>query len=221
MRIGAGLCPALMGLVLWTAAAGPGAAQTFSHKLMSDRVNGEHTDLASEIAPVEFGPLMVHLSSPGHTLEVLEHELRLGPAADGSEHAQVWARYQGEADLVAELVIAGMTSEIEDHIELPLQEFEVSGRVELAREGDGYQITVLEAPSYVEVEVKSDLGAQMETLCQGFAVMTLGTFDCDGVGRAFSRVRLPLPEPGESYFVAAAELTQQERRQVEAYLRER
>ena len=48
--------------------------------------------------------------------------------------------------------------------------------------------------------------------------MTLGTFDCGGVNQAFSRVRLPLPQPGESYFVAASDLTQEERRQVETYL---
>lgn len=204
-----------------TVTADPGAAQAYSHQLVSDRVNGEHADLASEIEPVEFGPLVVEISSPHHRLEVLEHELRLGPEADGSDRAQVWVRYQGEADLLAELVVAGMTSEIEDHIELPLQELEVSGRIELVREEEGYRVTVLEAPSHVEVEVESDLGAQLETLCQGFAIMTLGTFDCDALGRALSRLRLPLPEPGESYFVAASALTQQEHRQVEAYLRER
>lgn len=207
-----------MGLVLGALLAGLGAAQSFSHRLVSDRVNGEHENLASEIAPVEFGPLLVYLSSPEHRLQVLEHELRLGSAADGTDWARVWVRFQGDADLVAELVVAGMTSEIEDHLELPLQELELSGRIELAREGDGYRVTLVEAPSHVEVEVESDLGTQMETLCEGFAVMTLGTFDCGGVSQAFSRVRLPLPQPGESYFVAASDLTQEERRQVETYL---
>ena len=71
-----------MGLVLGALLAGLGAAQSFSHRLVSDRVNGEHENLASEIAPVEFGPLLVYLSSPEHRLQVLEHELRLGPAVE-------------------------------------------------------------------------------------------------------------------------------------------
>lgn len=218
MKVGAGLLAPAIGFGLGALLAGLAAAQSFSHRLVSDRVDGEHQNLANEIAPVEFGPVLVYLSSPEHRLQVLEHELRLGAAPDGTDWAAIWARYQGDATLVAQLVVAGMTSEIQDHLELPLQELEVSGRIELNREDDGYRVTVVEAPSHVEVEVESDLGSQMETLCEGFAVMTLGTFDCDGVSRAFSRVRLPLPRPGESYFIAAADLTPQERRQVEAYL---
>ena len=193
----------------------------YTHTLYSDRLNGVHSDLKAEISPVTVGPVTVRLTTPSHNLEVLEHELRLGPVDKRVDAATLRARYQGEAQVVAELELAGMTSEIDDHIVLPLQETEITGLVEIARDGDGYRVTTIETPSHVEIQVESDLAARLEILCRGFAVMTMGNVDCEALDQALSVVKIPLPEPGQEYFISSADLTEEERRQIEAYLRQR
>ena len=194
---------------------------TYTHVLTSDRVNGVHSDLESDLAPIEVGPVKVVLTSPTHTLEVFEHELSLGPGKDGADAASLRVRYQGQAYLVAELEVAGMTSDIDDNIELPLQETEIAGLVEIAKEGDGYRVTALEAPSHVEIQVESDLAGQLGMLCRGFALLAMGNVDCEAVDQAMSVIRVPLPEPGEEFFIAGEDLTELEREQIESYLRQR
>ena len=197
-------------------AAGPGPST-----LVSDRVNGVHSDLRTAIAPIQAGPITIQLSSPSHTLEVLEHELQLLAAPDGGEAFTLRARYRGEADLVADLLIGGIQNRLEDHVQVPLQDTVVSGRVEVSREADGYSVTALELPQHVAIEVESQLGGQLELLCRGLAVLAMGSIDCAALSESLGRVNLPLPEAGESYFVAASRLTAEERRQIEAYLNDR
>jgi len=218
LRLGLGTLAALAAAVGVVEAAEPNAD---THVLISDRVNGVHRDLETDLAPIEIGPVTVVLTSPTHSLEVFEHELSLAPGGSGAETATLRARYQGQAHLVAELEIAGMTSEIDDNIELPLQETEVSGLVEIVRVGDGYRVTALEAPSHVEIQVESDLAGRLGLLCRGFAVLAMGNVDCEAVDQAMSVVKVPLPEPGEEFFVAGEDLTEQERGQIESYLRAR
>lgn len=218
LRLGFGTLAALAAAVGVVEAAEPNAD---THVLISDRVNGVHRDLETDLAPIEIGPVTVVLTSPTHSLEVFEHELSLAPGGSGAQTATLRARYQGQAHLVAELEIAGMTSEIDDNIELPLQETEVSGLVEIVRVGDGYRVTALEAPSHVEIQVESDLAGRLGLLCRGFAVLAMGNVDCEAVDQAMSVVKVPLPEPGEEFFVASEDLTEQERGQIESYLRAR
>ena len=196
-------------------------SQLYTHTLVSDRVNGEHRDLESDFAPVEIGPVTVLLTSPTHTLEVLEHQLSLGPGEDGTDGASLRAKYRGHARLVAELDIAGVGSEIEDQIELPLQETEISGRIEIDRLEDGYRVTTVENPSHVEIQIDSDLAGQLGMLCRGFAVLAMGNVDCDAVDQAMSVLRVPLPEPGEEFFIADGDLTAAERQQIDRYVRDR
>jgi len=200
------------------AAAEPDAS---TQVLISDRVNGVHTDFEIDLAPIEVGPVTVVLSSPTHSLEVFEHELSLAPGEGGAEMATLRARYQGQAHLVADLEVAGMSSEIDDNIELPLQETEVTGLVEIVRVEDGYRVTALEAPSHVEIQVESDLAGRLGLLCRGFAVLAMGNVDCEAVDQAMSVVKVPLPEPGEEFFVASEDLTEQERGQIDKVLRAR
>jgi hypothetical protein len=223
------ICRRILGFGLVTLAAlapcvdvlDAAAVDADTHVLVSDRVNGIHSDLETDLAPIEVGPVTVVLTSPTHSLEVFEHELRLAPGKDGAETATLRARYQGVAHLVAELEVAGIASEIDDNIELPLQETEISGLVEIVRLGDGYRVTVLEAPSHVEIQVESDMAGRLGMLCRGFAVLAMGSVDCEAVDQSMSVVKVPLPEPGEEFFVASEDLTEQEREQVETYLRAR
>jgi len=194
---------------------------TDTHVLISDRVNGVHRDFETDLAPIEIGPVTVVLTSPTHLLEVFEHELRLAPGEGGAEMATLRARYQGQAHLVADLEVAGMSSEIDDNIELPQQETEVTGLVEIVRVEDGYRVTALEAPSHVEIQVESDLARRLGLLCRGFAVLAMGNVDCEAVDQAMSVVKVPLPEPGEEFFVANEDLTEQERGQIDKVLRAR
>jgi hypothetical protein len=215
------------GILAWLAVAvcvgvlDAAETDTDTHVLISDRVNGVHRDFETDLAPIEIGPVTVVLTSPTHFLEVFEHELRLEPGKDGTEAATLRARYQGQAHLVAELGMAGVTSEIDDDIELPLQDTEVSGRIEIVRVGDGYRVTALEAPSHVEIQVESDLAGRLGLLCRGLAVLAMGNVDCEAVDQAMSVVKVPLPEPGEEFFVASEDLTEMERGQIESYLRAR
>lgn len=212
---------ALMTLIAGVAVLDAAESDSYTHVVVSDRVDGVHSDLATDLAPVQIGPVTVVLTSPTHTLEVFEHELSLGPAGDGTEAASLRARYQGQAHLVAELEVGGMTSELDDDIELPLQETEISGRIEIARQEGGYRVTAVEAPSHVAIQVESDLAGRLGLLCRGFAVLTMGNVDCDAVDQAMSVVRVPLPEPGDEFFIASADLTAHERDQIESYLRAR
>lgn len=202
-------------------ASGAGDSDVYTHVLISDRVDGIHRDLDSDLAPIEMGPMTVVLTSPTHSLEVLEHQLSLGSAADGADAATLRARFQGQAHLVAELEIAGIISEIDDQILLPLQEIEISGLIEIRREEGGYRVLALESPDHVELQIESDLAGRLGMLCRGFAVLAMGNLDCEAVDQAMSVVRVPLPEPGEEYFVAVEDLTPGERRQIDRYLRDR
>jgi len=194
---------------------------TYTHTLTSDRVNGVHEDLDVDISPIELGPVVIRLSTPSYRLEVLEHELQLGAVGDGVDAGRVRARFSGEAQLVAELGMGDVTSEIDDNIELPLQEIDLRGRVELVRVGDGYQVTTLETPSHVEIQMESDLAGHLELLCRGFAVMAMGNIDCDSLDQLLSRIKVPLPETGRQFFIASSDLTPHEQRQIEEYLEQR
>ena len=211
-------CAALVGSI---GVFGVEPPEPYSHVLISDRVDGVHADLAADLAPIEVGPVTVTLTSPSHSIEVLEHQLLIGFGESGADTARVKARYQGKAKLIAELEIGGVASEIEDEIELPLQETEIAGLIEIARDGDGYRVTVLEAPEHVEIQIESNLAGQLGMLCRGFAVLSMGNVDCEAVDQAMSRLRVPLPEPGEEYLVAREALTEGELEQLESYLRDR
>jgi hypothetical protein len=196
-------------------------SDTYSHTLTSDRVNGVHEDLEVDIAPIELGPLVIQLRAPSYSFEVLEHELQLGAVGEGVDAGRLQARFKGKAYVVAEFGVGDVTSEIDDNIELPLQEVDLGGRVELVREGDGYRVTALEIPSYLEIQMESDLAGQLDLLCRGFSVMALGAIDCDALDQALTRVKLPLPEPGRQFFISSSDLTPHELQQVEAYFAQR
>jgi hypothetical protein len=89
--------------------------------LKSDRMDGVHRDLVVEISPIQEGTLTVRFTSPSNRLEILEHELRLRPRVGGGHAARLWARFQGEAEVKADLTIAGLPSQWTDFVEVPLQ----------------------------------------------------------------------------------------------------
>jgi len=217
------LRPTVLSVALATAMSSSVVGETpaYTHTLRSDRVDGTHTEFATDLAPVTLGLMTIQLRPTHQRLEVIEHELALGPVDAGLDAARIRARFEGEADLVAELDVAGVVSEIEDHIVLPQQELEVAGVVEMRRQGDEIVVTTVENPDSVTVEIESDLAGKLQILCRGLAVMAMGNLDCDGLGEQLSVLSVPLPEPGREFSVALSDLTAEERRQIEAYLGER
>ena len=221
-RVPSAVASALLVIVLTGVVPSPAAEPvSYTHVLTSDRVNGVHQDLDVDIAPIELGPVVIRLSTPSYRLEVLEHELQLGAVGDGVDAGRVKARFSGKAHLVAELGVGDVTSEIDDNIELPLQEIDLEGRVELVREGDGYRVTTLETPSHLEIQVESDLAGRLELLCRGFAIMAMGSIDCESLDQSLTRIKLPLPELGREFIISSSDLTPHERQQIEDYLEQR
>lgn len=202
-------------LVATTLSAQGGAPPTV---LRSDRVDGIHRDMAPAIAPIEMTGIRIELSSPSHELEVLEHGLELSPGTQGDHVARLSARIRGDADLVAVLEIGGLPGAMEDRIVLPEQVQEIAGRAELERTEEGYRITLLELPTHAEIQIDSKLAGNLVTVCKGFAVIPFMAVNCDALDAAMSVLRLPLPKPGEVFVLDPEDLTESERRQIDAYL---
>jgi len=187
--------------------------------LRSDRVDGIHRDLPADIAPIEQGAILIQLQPTNPVLEVASHQLLLWPLEGDSHGARLTARFQGEAELQADLEVAGMPAEMTDFVELPEQETSIEGQFEITREESGYRVVAEELPRFIEVRVKSRLAGQMVTLCRGLALLAPGSgAECKGLERLLSVVRLPMPEPGETYFIEASRLTVFERDQLDGYL---
>lgn len=187
--------------------------------LRSDRVDGTHTDLPADIAPIEQGAILIQLHSTNPVLEVASHKLVLWPVEDGSHGARLEAQFQGAAELRADVEIAGLPAQMTDFVELPEQETAIEGRFAITREEAGYRVVAEELPRFIEIRVKSRLAAQMVTLCQGLALFAPGGgAECEGLERLLSLVRLPMPEAGETYFIDESKLTAFERDQLDGYL---
>lgn len=189
-----------------------------AHTIVSDRLNGAYENLVADIAPVTLGAVRLQLTSPSHRLEILEHRLVLQPHREEGHAAVLTTRVQGEADLVAEVDFGGLPGRLEDHIVLPTQEVQLAGRLAIERVEEGYLVTVLEAPSHVELAVESQMGGRLVSLCEGFSLLNLGGVVCEGWEKSLSSLRLPLPGPGESQLVEEHELTAAEKQQIESYL---
>ena len=135
--------------------------------LESDRVDGIHRDLPAEISPIQQGAITIRLHSTNPVLEVANHQLLLWPLEGGTHGARLSAKFQGEAELQADLEIAGLPAQMSDFVELPEQETSIEGRFEIAREESGYRVVAEELPRFIAVRVKSRLAGQMVTLCRG------------------------------------------------------
>jgi hypothetical protein len=164
---------------------------------------------------VEWGPLRIRLEARGASVSLLFHRLTLWPLADGTHGARLLARGQGQGTLWAAVEAFGLGTEQADPVTLPEQEQEVAGRLRLAREAEGYRVTLVELPRTVTVQVRSRMGERLAGWCEGLPL--LGT-ECGGLRRAFSTLSVPLPRPGESYLVPRSELTAEEQRALDAYL---
>jgi hypothetical protein len=181
--------------------------------------NGRFSEPGAALGVVEQGPLTLRLASPDNALEVLEHRVRLRPLGDGSHRAELTAAVRGRGRLIADLSVSGgQPGRLVDEVTLPAQSIAVEGRVRLAPGLEGYRVVPLELPEAVHLEVESALAGRLVTLCTGFTLLVPGGADCRGLGRALSRVAVPLPAPGDELLLPYAALGPAERDRLDRYL---
>lgn len=203
------LIPALL---LLGAAPGPG-------QFRFERYNRSYPDAVPQIAPIEQGPLTIRLSSPRNNLTLRSHLLRLEPGPAGSHTAEMRLEFQGKGWLVADVDVAGFTgTRLQDEVLVPPQVATLEGRVRVTREPGAYVVTTEQLPRQIRVRIQSGLATQMASLCDRIPVLPGAELDCQRMERALSAATIPLPPAGESYLLEDAELTAEERRQLDTYL---
>jgi len=182
------------------------------------RLNHSYSEPATAIAPITEGPLTVRLSSPRNKLVLVSNTLRLEPGADGSHTADLEVQFFGKGWVVADVDVSGVGQRFEEEVVVPRQTRRLEGRVRVARVAGGYLLTPERLPREIPVVFQSRLGNEIVGLCERVAALPFSQVDCSGLARALSTAAVPLPPPGEGFYLATADLTAEERRQLESYL---
>lgn len=193
----------LVGLVAATPMRGAEPA-TFPLTLL----NGVHTNLAPDIAPIQQGPITVRIESPSHRMAVHGNSLTLRDAGQGNVAADFEIELEGEGQLIAHLE-ALVTSTLEDEVVIPRQTIRVSGLIQVRPGDGGYNITLVDMPKSIEIALESRVLRQLVDLCEGFSSFL--PVACDGLAKEASRATIPLPEPGEEVLLPDLYLTDAER----------
>ena len=183
------------------------------------RLNRGYSEVAPEIQPIEEGPVTIRLSSPRNHLIVRSHLLRLEPGIGNSHSAELRVEFMGKGWLVADVEVGGASTRFQDEVQVPPQALEMQGRVRLRRVRGGYEVTPEQLPRNVRVRIQSGIGRQIVNLCDGVSVLPFTDVDCPALERELTRAVVPLPAPGESFLLEDAELTAQERQQLDGYLK--
>jgi hypothetical protein len=195
------------------ASVAPLHAESFEFPLL----NRTYEAFVEELQPVQIGPAHVSLSSPQHSLSLLDHRATLVREADGSHRATVEIEITASGRLEADLRIGGVESSVDDDLTVPRQRLALVGRVAIARSPDGYVITALELPASVEVRIESVLAGRLFSICHQMALV-LVNLSCATLEDALSRVVVPLPESGTTFVLGDAELRPEDRARLDAYL---
>ncbi len=183
-----------------------------------ERFNRSYAESVPRISPVEQGPLSIQLSAPRNSLVLRNHLLRLEPGSGGSHAAELRVEFQGKGWLVADVDVAGFAgTRLQDEVIIPPQAATLEGRVRVTREPGAYVVTTEQLPKQIRVKIQSNVGNQIVAFCDRIPTL-LGDLDCDRLDQAFSSAAVPLPKAGESYLLEDADLTPQERQQLETYL---
>jgi hypothetical protein len=182
------------------------------------RLNRGYSEVAPDILPIEEGPVTIRLSSPRNQLIVRSHLLRLEPGAGNSHSAELRIEFMGKGWLVADVDVGGASTRFQDEVQVPPQAVELQGRLRLRRVRGGYEVTPEQLPRRVGVRIQSGIGRRIIDLCDGVSALPFTDVDCPALDQALSRAVVPLPAPGESFLLEDAELTPQERQQLDGYL---
>jgi hypothetical protein len=181
------------------------------------RLNRTYSQFVDQLQPVVLGPIEVLLRSPQHELQLSRHRARLEPAAEGTHSVRVEIEVKGSGTIHAVLRAAGLEGKLDDHLVLPLQTLRLDGRIRLSRSAQGYQISLVEAPDSVEVQIQSQLAGRLVPVCRQMALV-LVRFDCAALEDALSRVNVPIPKPGTEFLLPIEEVSPEEARALDRYL---
>lgn len=204
---------AVLSLVLIGAAPEPRATV-----FVLERLNGTYTDLGGEPMEVKNGPITVRPSSRSNSFELIGNRLELTSLGDRQHDAEFWVRFEGSADVEAEILMVGFSAgQVQDRVIVPDQERTIKSRIRLERRDGDYLITVVESPKELDITVQSRLGGQIVAMCESLTRFTFGS-SCDGLDAALSNPKLPMPRPGKELVLEAEQLTPEERAQLDAYL---
>jgi hypothetical protein len=207
--------------ILWVVVlhAGVLAAQEGPQIFEMPRLNQVYSDVVREVLPIRQGPITVQLKFLEHSVELKDHRLEVTRDAMANSHNfRVVVTLEGEAEVESRLEMAGLPANLKDEIRLPLQSISVAGRAEVSRDPEGYLISPIELPPFVQVEIESQLAEKMVGLCKGLAFLPGFGSACEGLKQSLAFIRLPLPEPGDTYLVPLDLLTEAEITEFDRYL---
>lgn len=198
--------------------AQPATTGTTTESFTFTPCNRTYQGLGNDLAPVRQGALTVQLSSPANQLRLMDHRLELTPLADGTHRARFVAEFVGDGELVADIDMGGVASQLEDRVVLPRQSVTVDGRLRLGHGDQGFEITPLELPEAVDLSIQSDLAGRFAGLCDSLSLIPGMILDCGAVRAGLSRARVPMPETGETYLLPAECLDEEIELRLNLYL---
>ena len=205
-------------LVISLALASVGTLAAETTEFVLERFNGTHTDLGGDVTEIKNGPVTVRPESSSNRFQVHANRLRLTPAAEGRHDVAFWVRFEGEAEVQAEVLMASVPAgQLSDEVTVPEQERTIELLLEIERQETGYLLTVVEAPKELRIHVRSRLAGQIVSLCKSLTRFVFGS-SCDGLESAMSNPAIPLAEPGDQFELDAGQLTVEERAKLDAYL---
>ncbi len=167
-------------------------------------LNKVYRDLDSDLEPIRQGPIVIHVSSPEHRLEVLGNRLRFSANEDGTVGAAIEVDFEGSGQLIADVEGFGR---FVDQVEAPRQTVRAAGTVRLSPTDGGYLMTIVTVEPSTEVQIKSQLAGQIVGVCEAAALIPLISLPCDGVAAALETVRIPLPAAGSQVLVPSDEMS--------------
>jgi hypothetical protein len=183
-----------------------------------ERLNKSYVDVSPEIVPIREGPLTIRLSSPHHVLTLRHHTLKMIPLSDGMHNARLQVEFLGSGDLIADLDLVGLNSKLEDNVTIPLQTKTINGRARLSRSQGGYSIIPVVLPATVELEIQSGIAKRLVGWCDQVSWLPSSILDCNKLDRSLSKVSVPVPQD-RSYFLSDSDLTEEERAEIDRYLK--
>ncbi len=207
----------LLGLLALATVVSAAAPEPETTTIVVEEINGTYTDLGGELREVRNGPVVVRPTSENNTFELFANRLELTPLEDGEHQADLWVHFEGEADVEAEILVAGISGgTLTDVVVVPNQERTIRTRVKLERQEEKYLITMVESEE-LTIQIESQLAGQLVTICENFTRFTFGS-SCDGLDTALNNPRVPMPEPGKELELDARQLSPEQKRQLDDYL---
>ena len=183
-----------------------------------ERLNRTFESFVEDLSPIELGSIRVGLSSPEHSMTLERHSARLLALGDGEYRTRLEFDFHGDGILAVQIEIGGVESELQDELVLPSQSLVLEGLLKIEPIEDGYEITLLEAfQEDVAVKIESKIAGRIVPLCRQLSLVLLN-LGCDVLEETLSVVRVPMPEPGATFFLPREELTESEIEELDAFL---